>query len=82
MMSVSVINRNKVSISIQKELDCELIYNKSFLKIKIRLYFDEATDFLARKIPKVGSNYICWLVILIDSVLKKNENGYSQVFLK
>ena len=28
------------------------------------------------------SNYICWLMKLIDSVLKKDEHYYPQVFLK
>ena len=33
--------------------------------------------------PKVGSNYICLAVILIDFVLIKDENYYyPQVFLK
>ena len=33
--------------------------------------------------PKVGSNYICLVVILIDFVLIKYENYYyPQVFLK
>ena len=31
---------------------------------------------------KVGSNYICLAVILIDVILKKEENYYSQIFLK
>ena len=32
--------------------------------------------------PKVGSNYIYWSIILINSVLKKDESYYPQVFLK
>ena len=32
--------------------------------------------------PKVGSNYICWSIILTNSVLKKDESYYPQVFLK
>ena len=72
----------KVSYSIKKELDCEPIYNKKILKTKIRSYGDEAPDFHTRKIPEAGCNYICWMVILIDSVLKKDDNYYPQVFLK
>ena len=44
-----------------------------FLITKIRSYIDEAADFHIRKIPEADSNYI-WLVILIDSVFKKDEN--------
>ena len=28
-----------------------------------------------------ASNYICWSVILIDNILKKDKNYYLQVFL-
>ena len=52
------------------------------MKTTIRSYGDEATDFHNRKITEVGSYYFCWLVKLIDSVLKTVENYYSQVFLK
>ena len=32
--------------------------------------------------PKAGSNYIYLVVILVDFVLKKDENYYPQVLLK
>ena len=53
-----------------------------FLKNKIRFFGDETTDFQNKEIPKVGSNYIFLTVILLDFVLKKDENYYLQVFLK
>ena len=67
---------NKVSNSIKEELDCKRIYIKKCLKTKISSYGDESTDFHCRKTLEGGSNYICSLVILIDSVLKKDENCY------
>ena len=60
---------NKVRI-IKKELDCRPIYNKKFLKTKIRSYGSKVTDYHDKEIPKVGSNYICLAVILLDFVLK------------
>ena len=54
---------------------------KIILKTKIRSWGDKTTDFLTRKIPEVGSDYICWLAILVDSVLKKDVK-YLQVFWK
>ena len=72
---------NKVSNSNKEELDCEPVYNKRFLT-KISSYSDETKDFYARKIPEADSNYVCWLVILIDSVLKNYEMYYLQGFLK
>ena len=72
----------KVNNSIEKELDYEPIYNKIILKIKVRSYGDDDKEFNARKKPDAGSNYIWWSVILIDSVLEKDENCYPEVTLK
>ena len=38
--------------------------------------------FLQKKNPKVESNHICLAIISLDSVLKKDDNCYPQVFLK
>ena len=43
---------------------------------------EEVTDFRTTKIPKADPDYIWWLVIIIDSVLKNYEKYYPQVFLK
>ena len=45
-------------------------------------YSDQTTDLHDEEMPKVGSNYICKVVILIDFVLKKDENYHPQVLLK
>ena len=52
------------------------------MRTRIRSYGDKAANFHTGKILEGCSNYICWSVILIDSVLKKDENNYPQVFLK
>ena len=64
----------KVSADIKKEFDSEPVYNKDFLKIKIKSHGDEVTDFYDKEIPKVDSNHICLAVISLDSALKKDEN--------
>ena len=69
-------------IILKKELHCKPFYNKISLKTKIKLYGDEAADIHARKILESGSNYIFWLLILTDSVLKKDKNYYLQLFWK
>ena len=56
------------------------IYNKKILKTKIKSYGDESTDFSDKEIPKIGSNYNCLKVIVIDFVLKKDESYYPKVF--
>ena len=63
-------------------VDSQPVYNKVFLKNKIKPYGDEATDFYHKEIPKVDSNHTCLAVISLDSALKKDENYYPQVFLK
>ena len=53
---------NKVNNSIKKELDSDPIYNKTFLKTKIKLCDDKAVDFHDEELPKVGANCICLVV--------------------
>lgn len=45
-------------------------------------YDDKAKDIHIKKNPELGSVYICWCVILIDSTFKKDKNYFAQVFLK
>ena len=52
------------------------------MKTKTKSFDDKAADFHDKEMPKAGSNYICFAVITIDSVLKKDENYYLKVFLK
>ena len=73
---------DKVNADVKKEFDSEPVYNKIFLKTKIKSYGDGATDFHDKELSKAGSNYTCLAVITIDSALKKDENYYPQVFLK
>ena len=62
--------------------DSKPVYNKKFLKTKIKPCGDKVTDFYEKEIPKVDSNPTCLAVISLDSALKKDENYYPQVFLK
>ena len=64
---------NRVSNNVKKEFDTETIYNKKFLKTKIKYCGDETTNFHDKEIPKEGSNYRCFL--------KKDEIYYPQVLL-
>ena len=62
-----------------KEFDNKPIYNKEFLKTKIKSHGDEVTDFYDNEIHKVDFNLTCLAVISLDSSLKKYENYYVQV---
>ena len=73
---------DKVSADIKKEFDRMPVYNKNYLKTKIKSHSDEATNFYDKKIPKRDANHTCLAVISLDSALTKNDNYYPQVFLK
>ena len=73
---------DKVSADLKKEFDSEPVYNKEFLRTRIKFHGDEVTDFYDKKIPKVDSDHICLAVITLDSALKKDYSYYLQVFLK
>ena len=64
------------------ELNDGPIYKKQFLKTKTKFYFDEATDFHDKEVPKVDSSYTCLAGISLDSIFGVYEKYYSQVFLK
>ena len=48
---------DKVSADIKKEFDGKSVYDKEFLKIKIKSHGDKVPDFYDKKIPKVDSNH-------------------------
>ena len=58
------------------------LYNKHFLKMKIRSHGIEVPDFMIKKIPKVNFNHTCLAVISFDCAFKKDDNYYPQVSLK
>ena len=70
---------DKVSANIKSEFDSEPLYNKKFLKTKIKSHGDEVTDFYDKKVSKVASNHNCLAVISLDSTLNKDGNYYPQV---
>ena len=70
----------EISNSMKNKLDCEPIYNKKFLKTKIKSYGDADTDFCNKETSKVESNYNSLAVVLIDVVLKKIKTITSKCF--
>ena len=73
---------NKISNSIKTEFHSKSIYNKKSLKTKINTYSNKPKDFHDKEILKVGFNYTCLAVILIDFILRKEKIYYPQMFLK
>ena len=72
-----------VSSIIKKEFDNKPVYNKRYIKTKIKSYNGKMnTNFRNNEIPKEGSQCVCLSVIFSDSVSKKDRNYYPQVFLE
>ena len=70
----------KVKNIIKKDFDSEPVYDGKYLKYKTKSYNGKSnTNFHNNKTPKEGSQFICLLVILKDSVFR---NYYPQVFLE
>ena len=65
----------KVSNIIKKEFDSKPVYNKKYLKSKIKSYKGKINT-------KEGSHCIYTSVILIDSAYRKNKNYYSKMFIE
>ena len=71
----------KAKNSLKKEFDCQPVYNKKYLKAKIKFYNGKInTNFHDDKILKEGSQFICLSVVLIDFVFRTGKNYYPQVF--
>ena len=56
----------------KKEFDSKPVYNRHFLKTKIKSHGDEITHFYDKKALKVGSNYT-WIRLLkeIKAIIRK-----------
>ena len=58
----------------KKELDSKPLYNKEFLKTKIKSHGNEVTDFYDKEIPRSNSNNSCLAVTSLDFALEKDED--------
>ena len=59
---------------IKKEFDRQPVYNKEFLKSKIKTQGYEITDFYDKEIHKVDSNHTCLAVITLDWSVNTSTN--------
>ena len=64
---------DKFHTDIKKKFNSKTVYNQTFLKIKIKFYGDEATDFHNKELPKTGSDCTCLAVVMIDLLFKKTK---------
>ena len=60
--------QDKVSSDIKKEFDSETVYDKNYLKIKIKSHGDEVTDFYDKKfliytLITLAQEYLAWILL-------------------
>ena len=73
----------KASNAIKRELDSNLVYNKKYLRTKIKSYDGKInTNFQINKIPKQDTTFIYLAVISIDFIFRGGKNYYPQLFLE
>ena len=72
----------KVSYTIRKEFDSNPVYNKKYLRAKIKPYNGKInTNFHNNELPKKGSEFISLSVISIASIFRISKNYCPPVFL-
>ena len=73
----------KVRDTLKREFDSKPVYNKKYLKAKIKPYNEKTnTNFHNNKIPIKDYQYICLSIILLDFVFRAGKNYYPQVLLE
>ena len=74
---------NVIKFKLGIKFHSEPIYEKKYLKAKIRKFDDDIkTNFLGNGLPKENMYYTCIACITIDSVIKMNKKNYPQVYLE
>ena len=66
-------------VDLKKELDNEPVYDKEFLKIKIKSPGDEVTDFHNKKVPKVDFGNKILLTCFCNSCSEKESSKIKKV---
>ena len=68
---------------LEKRFDSELGYDNKYIKTKIKIYNNKInTNFYGNKIPEDNEYCTCFSVLLLDSVVKLDNDYYPQIFLK
>ena len=71
--------KNKLSIKFQSMP----VYNETYIKVKVRKFDSKIkTNFLGNEVGKENMHYTCIACITIDSLMKKDEKNYPQVYLE
>ena len=75
----------KISDLLNIEFDSEPVYGDGdkYTKIKIKMYGDRVnTNFQGKRVLKKNASYKCFLLIMLDSVIRVNKKYYPQTLLE
>ena len=74
----------KVSNLLNKEFDSEPVYGDKYIRTKIKEYGDKTnTNFQGKKMSNENESYKCLSLIMLESVIKRqNKKYYPQTLLK
>ena len=67
------------------KFDNEPLYSDTdkYIKTKIKLYGDKInTNFQRKKVPRENASYKCFLLIMLDSVIRVNKKYHLQTLLE
>ena len=75
--------RDKIGNLLKKEFDNEPVYDNKYIKTEIKIYNNKiSTNFYGNKIPEHNEYCACLSAILLDSIVKIDNDYYPQIFLE
>ena len=73
---------SELNVTIGKNIYKDQVFEKKYMKTKIKSYNNTITEDFNGKAPTDGIKWICLSAIVINSVVKLGKNYYSQTFLE
>ena len=74
---------NKIKSILNVKFHSQPIYDDKYIKTKVKTFNNTINTLFSRnKIPKEKIHYVCISAILIDSVLRTDQNNNPQVYLE
>ena len=73
---------SELNVTIGKKIYKDQVFEKKYMKTKIKSYNNTITEDFNGKAPTDGIKCICLSAIVINSVVKLGKNYYSQTFLE
>ena len=74
---------DKISNPLKKGFNSEPVYDNKYIKTNVKIYNNRInTNFHGNKMPEENEYYTCLSVILLDSLVKIDNDYYPQIFVE